>query len=259
MTFFGKYTKIREKLDYNYHRVYCEERQLLQDGIIKEFLNAEVSDSESDESCSAPVDPWIVFTAGAMGAGKSHAIGWLHDQEYFPLEAFVTSDPDQIRDMLPETATYNLRDSSTCGFRTQKEANYISEILTETALQQGKNIIVDGSLRDYEWYDQYFKTLRRRYPGLKIGIIHVHASPNVVLKRAAARAKVTGRAVPSKIIMESIEQLPISLNVLVPQTDFFAKLRNEGSTPELMEPADMTWDDFQDNWAQECPIPWDAF
>lgn len=233
MTFFGKHTKIREQLDYTYHTVYLEERQLLQDVIIKEFLNAEVSDAEFDMSCQAPTDPWIVFTAGAMGAGKSHAINWLHDHDYFPLDAFVTSDPDQIRDMLPETREYNLKDSDTCGERTQKEANYIAEILTETALQEGKNIIVDGSLRDHEWYDQYFKKLRRRYPGLKIAIIHVHASPDVVRKRAAARAKVTGRAVPSEVIMESINQLPISLKVLVPQTDFFAKLQNEGPSPEL--------------------------
>lgn len=59
-----------------------------------------------------------------------------------------------------------------------------SEILTLAALQAGKNVLVDGSLRDSDWYQKYFKNLRDEFPSLKIGIIHVTAPREAVLQRA---------------------------------------------------------------------------
>ena len=39
------------------------------------------------------------------------------------------------------------------GYNTQKEAGYIAEILTIIALNEKKNVFVDGSLRDTSWYE----------------------------------------------------------------------------------------------------------
>ena len=39
----------------------------------------------------------MVFTAGAMGSGKSWTMHWLQERGYFPLESFVVVDPDAIR------------------------------------------------------------------------------------------------------------------------------------------------------------------
>lgn len=49
----------------------------------------------------------------------------------------------------------------------------MAEILEETALLEGKSILVDGSLRDGEWYAVHVKELRRRFPRLRVAIIHV--------------------------------------------------------------------------------------
>jgi endonuclease/exonuclease/phosphatase family metal-dependent hydrolase len=110
--FVGKYVKVREQLDYNYHTVYQKERQLLQDDIASGLLHTRVLDEHLNISCAAPIENWIVFTAGGMGAGKSHTIRWLHKQGYFPLKEFFVVDPDHIRSMLPETKTYRQLNAS---------------------------------------------------------------------------------------------------------------------------------------------------
>ena len=64
------------------------------------------------------------------------------------------------------------------------EAGMVSEILTLAALEKGKNVLVDGSLRDSDWYQGYFASLRNDYPLLKIGIIHVTAPREAIIERA---------------------------------------------------------------------------
>ena len=71
---------------------------------------------------------------------------------------------------------------------THKEAGYVAEILTLVGLQAGKNVLVDGSLRDHEWYQKYFAFLRKEYPMYKLAIIHVVAPRDAVFERAAERA-----------------------------------------------------------------------
>jgi len=46
-------------------------------------------------------------------------------------------------------------------------------------------VLVDGSLRDYEWYKGYFKKLRHDFPFLRIAILHITAPKEAVLERAA--------------------------------------------------------------------------
>jgi len=127
--FVGEFAHHRVTLDYSYHKRYSKERQKIQDSIARKFLltvrphvadivgwcaplaNAPslrlirscaagyqvVRDAATEFVCERPEQPWIVFTAGAMGAGKSHAMRWMAEQGLFPLASFVQVDPDAIR------------------------------------------------------------------------------------------------------------------------------------------------------------------
>ena len=101
--------------------------------------------------------------------------------------AFVGVDPDVIRRYLPEFDSYVKESPLQAGEMTRKESGYIVEILTEAALREGKNVLVDGSLRDWEWYGKYFQRLRKDYPQLRIAILYVEAGKDVVLERARKR------------------------------------------------------------------------
>jgi hypothetical protein len=185
MFFYGPYAHIRERLDYSYHKNYKRERQMLQDAIINEIMNkAKVVDANSGEVCTTPTEPFLVFTAGAMGAGKSFTLNKLHEKERFPLSAFVVVDPDEIRQSFPEYSLYVSQNPLKAGEMTRKEAGYIVEILTLAALQAGKNALVDGSLRDWEWYSSYFDRLRKEYPTLKIALLHIVAPKEAIFARA---------------------------------------------------------------------------
>lgn len=234
--FVGKYKEQRKTLDYSYHSYYTADRQLLHDELIERFHATRVHDAKKNAFCEAPLENWIVFTAGPMGAGKSHTINWLQSHDLFPLDAFVRVDPDQIRELLPEVQGYNAVDASQTGFMTQREVGYISEVLTAIALEKGKNAIVDSSMRDAEWFEKYFESLHAKFPSLKIAILSIEAQRESIFARALKRAKVTGRVVPEQVIIDALERVPRTVESLRPYVDFFAEVRNEdGVEPFVIE------------------------
>ncbi len=184
MNFYGPYAHLRELLDYTYHKNYTRERQMLQDSIIYETLNRVRIVDKTGTVCTTPTEPFLVFTAGGMGAGKSYTLNKMNENGRFPLAAFVIVDPDEIRQIFPEYGLYVNQNPLKAGEMTRKEAGYIVEILTLAALQAGKNVLVDGSLRDAVWYSIYIEKLRETYPLLKIDILHVVAPKEAVFARA---------------------------------------------------------------------------
>ena len=186
--FFGQFAHIRSTLDYTYHKNYTFTRQRFQDAIVREFLDAAlVKDPQTGHVCSTPTRPWIVFTAGAMGAGKGYTVSKLVQNGRFPLLAFVRVNPDAIRRHLPEYHLYIRQSPQLAGDLTNKEAGYIAEILMLASLKAGKNVICDGSLRHTVWYRALFARLRREFEDLRIAILHVTAPRQVVFQRAAVR------------------------------------------------------------------------
>lgn len=92
------------------------------------------------------------FLCWILGAGKTHTINKLHKSGQFSLESFVTVDPDEMRRRLPEFLTYSQQNPEKAGELTRKEAGMMAEILTNSALDQGMNVLVDGSLKDAAWH-----------------------------------------------------------------------------------------------------------
>lgn len=251
--FYGPFRGIRSELDFVYHGNYKEERQAFQDRIIAKLLDkTEVADSETGAFCKTPTEPWIVFTAGVMGAGKGYAMKQLSSKDLFPWKSYIVVDPDEIRSHFAEYHIYARFSPREAGNLTHREAGYIAEIMTEVATQKGYNVLVDGSLWDHEWYEEYFGTLREKYPILRIAILHITAPREAVLERAASRAKATGRVVPVETLENSLRQVPVSVKKLAPMADFFAELDNSSGEVSMMTEG-ITWDSFRDNWAQSCP------
>lgn len=255
--FGGPFAKIRASLDYNYHGNYIESRQIFQDRIVEKLLDGTtVHDEANGLVCKTPTEPWIVFTAGVMGAGKSHTMKQVSSKGLFPLKSYVIVDPDEIRSHFPEYHLYANESPETAGELTHREAGYITEIATTAALQRGYNVLVDGSLRDAQWYQDYFKSLKKEYKVLRIAIVHITAPRDAIFERAKNRAKETGRVVPIETLEMSLLQVPISVKKLAPMVDFFCELDNAPDSGEVsLQTECITWDSFRDNWAQVCPWP----
>merc|ERR1712238_90844 len=92
---------------------------------------------------------------------------------------YITIDIDRIRQLLPEYPTYYQQTPYLAGQHTQKEAGLVVELLTDIVLSSlpnnsdntnndsnnnnenyNYNVIVDGSLKDAEWYELYFQKLK---------------------------------------------------------------------------------------------------
>jgi hypothetical protein len=138
----------------------------------------------------------------------------------------VTVDPDEMRRQLPEFSAYIERTPDKAGELTRKEVGMMAEIVTNFALEKGMNVLVDGSLKDSVWYENYFKSLREKYPNLKIGIIHVTAPTDAILERVQDRAKTTGRVVPMEVLQRSIREVPIAVERLRHFVDYFLEVDN---------------------------------
>ena len=188
-----------------------------------------------------------------MGAGKSHVLKHLHSLGLFPLQAFVNVDPDELRATLPEFAEYCRRNPAAAGRLTQKEVGYISEVLTLNALEEGKNALVDGTLRDAGWYDSYITKLKALFPKVRIAIIQITATKENVLSRALKRAEKTGRLVPEETILSAIESIPASVNALKKHADFVAVFENN-ETPVLIKSSTglSSLAEFKDMWKMTC-------
>eukprot|EP01059_Diplonema_ambulator_P011222 TRINITY_DN2117_c0_g2_i1.p1 TRINITY_DN2117_c0_g2~~TRINITY_DN2117_c0_g2_i1.p1 ORF type:complete len:490 (+),score=98.76 TRINITY_DN2117_c0_g2_i1:679-2148(+) len=221
---YGIYKDIRAKLDFEYHGNYTEARQKIQDTAVSDVVFGGVPKDK----------PWLVFTAGAMGAGKSHVIRWMSDRGYFPLPDFVQIDPDRFKEMLPEWQGYVDYDPMMAGARMRKESGYLVEIAQAKAMQMNKNVWVDGSLRDWEWYDYHLEKVRKAYPHYHIAILHVVADYDKVLQRADERGVSTGRYVPEEEIKDSFEKVPEAVNHLARHCDFIAHIENNGGEPVLV-------------------------
>jgi len=223
----GKYSAIRSRLDTAYHGHYRTSRQALQDRLI---------DDANHKIKGGRREPWIVFTAGAMGAGKSHAFSWMAGRGHVPLDLMQIIDPDVFKAALPEWQGYLEHSPLDAGYHTRRESGLLTEMALEVALRERKHVWVDGSLRDGEWYAEEFGRLRREHPHYRIAIVHVVADREVVYRRVAERAQVTGRHVPAAEIEDSLQRVPASIELLAPLTDFLAVVDNSAEdVPKFVE------------------------
>lgn len=87
---------IRKTLDYTYHSNYSKKRQWLQDSVIEDMLETDISTDVNGDVGDTPSRPWIIFTAGAKGAGKRWTMNHLIDTGKMPLVGFIPIDPDEV-------------------------------------------------------------------------------------------------------------------------------------------------------------------
>ena len=219
----SSYAAIRAQLDAAYHGTYSRARRQFQDRLVDAVVDLPAAEPRSA--------PWIVFTAGAMGAGKTHVMDWLCERGVLPL--MVPIDADLFKAALPEWAGYVSRDPLTAGFHTRRESGYLVELAQEASLRARQHVWVDGSLRDGEWYQQVFARIRARHPAYRIAILYVAADRDTVYRRIAARAEETGRHVPRAEVDDSLARVPKSVERLAAQVEFLAGIDNSTDAPQL--------------------------
>lgn len=210
---YGRFRSIRKTLDYTFHKKYPIDRQILQDNIVTKFLD--------NRPCTLR-NPSLILTAGAMGAGKSHVIRYCLGNRY---DKFVVADVDRIKYHLPEMQNLMENDPYQVGKMLHSEACTIHEILFKEAISRKCDVIIDGSLRNADFFKKFLPNVRNTHT---VTIVHVVASLKTCLDRAQKRSKETGRVVPRESIELSITECPKSVKELSPLADNVININNDG-------------------------------
>lgn len=284
----------RGKLDYTYHKNPTLTRQAYQDMVLSRILEADKSltstrstssslssttslsdqDYTTEEQPERRKRPFIVFSAGPMGVGKSFVLSQLHQRNLFPLSRFIKIDPDMLKSELPEIAGYLQYGPDSAATKLHRESTQMADVLFEHSLATQRNILVDGSLRDVDWYTRLFRRLRTDFPQYVLSILYVSAPSETIKERARQRAVKSGRAVPEDLLQASIDRVPLSVAALAPLTDFTFEISNDDDAPMTLKrwstetttthgddgesggsaippTEEMTWEDFRQVWEKD--------
>lgn len=185
-----QYLVTDQYIDTKYHPKYDDDRSQLHEKIIDEyFINAKKSDL-----------PHIIYMGGCYGSGKGHVLRHLNTNNKISLNNYIYVDPDQIRSYIPEYDKYLKENPWTTGEKTSREVGYICELIQMHALVNNYNIIIDGSLQNFEWYDISINNLKKQFPTYEFFCIFVHAPWVKVLERVIQRAEITKRCIPYALL-----------------------------------------------------------
>eukprot|EP00450_Noctiluca_scintillans_P037504 CAMPEP_0194546380 /NCGR_PEP_ID=MMETSP0253-20130528/90575_1 /TAXON_ID=2966 /ORGANISM="Noctiluca scintillans" /LENGTH=557 /DNA_ID=CAMNT_0039393463 /DNA_START=162 /DNA_END=1832 /DNA_ORIENTATION=+ len=218
----GDFAAARALIDTRYHGSYTEERSRFQDALLRRLLGTPARSQKS---------PVLLFTAGAMGVGKTAVVRWMHEQKVLNCEDFVLIDPDKIAQMLPEWHGYQKRDPDSASLSVRLEAGLLTELSLVTALQQRRNILVDSSLRHGAWYARVLERLRKEVPDITIVLLYVHAEQQTIYNRAEQRGESGGRKVHRSEVQDSLRKMSRAVGRLLPHVDFFAQVANDSEKP----------------------------
>eukprot|EP00930_Biecheleria_cincta_P007279 TRINITY_DN108480_c0_g1_i1.p1 TRINITY_DN108480_c0_g1~~TRINITY_DN108480_c0_g1_i1.p1 ORF type:complete len:408 (+),score=43.61 TRINITY_DN108480_c0_g1_i1:78-1301(+) len=224
-------------VDLAYHGGYIKSRQILHHALVRALVH-----DSSMRSSSVVQTRHVIFTAGAIGAGKSFTSRWLAEQGLLPslLEA-VYIDPDVIARSLPEWDEYQAqagRNESLSGHAMcLREAGLVAELALWAALDANLSLCVDSSMQNGEWHRSLFSSIRRDFPQHKLLLLHTevgdaHGEASEVLhQRAQARAERTGRHVPKATIAASAHLVPRSVALLCDLLDVYVRIINNNTGP----------------------------
>jgi len=204
---------IRSKhIDLNYHNEQydMQRQQLVHCKIIQDIMKSKQS-KQSSFLKDADTSRQFVCMAGAIGSGKSYV-----SKSKFPdINKFVVVNPDPIKELFPEYQRLIQEMPLEASTILQKEACYVSELLMWKALDDGYDILMDGTLKDHIFFTHLFTQIKKLYPSYKIQIIYVVVKDKeTIYKRVAKRAIKTKRHIPRAVIDASIELCPKSIEIL---------------------------------------------
>jgi hypothetical protein len=227
----GEFADARALIDSNHHGYYVKSRQEWQDKFLRSMFR-------ELRGISGSALPWLIFTCGAMGSGKTFVQRWCKENKFLvEWELAVIIDSDSIKEAMPEWPGYLAHNPHNAGSSCHEESVYVQEIGHECAMSRSLDVCVDGSLSDWQWNSKLFSRIRAKYPHYRIAIIAVHVEESTARRRCAQRFISEGRAIPNNAFVRSLAATSTSLDSLGPMADAVVHISNDidGEKPVLVK------------------------
>jgi len=164
---------------------YTPERTALHDEWIQGYLD----EGETPTDGSKPL---AIMTGGGGASGKGTVVRYMQNNGELPREGFVRADPDNIKtDNQEEYGILLQVGDSRAAPVVHEESSDVAKILTNRAIAQKKNIIIDKTLNNRD------KTLRQiadlKAAGYEVRLVGVTLGIDEALIRALGRYYGSGR------------------------------------------------------------------
>lgn len=197
---------IRNNLDYSWHIKLNDYQNKYHNKILCEILKSQEK-TFNGIAC---------FTAGCMGAGKSHYI-----KQHSLFREFIHNDPDQLKGYILQYEPKLTRQNKILHLFSCN----LSEVLLRYCIMQHLSFVLDGTLRNIPWHKSLFEELKSK--DFLIHLIYVKSSLKTILIRAAKRHVETKRHVPLHLILQTFRSIHISVECLKPYSDTFVTFLND--------------------------------
>ena len=112
------------------------------------------------------------------------------------------------------------------GTKTHAESSYIAEIAQHLAMKNNMDVWVDGSLRNWQWYEGELQRIRKRYPQYRIAVIAISAPEDMIESNIKRRAMETGRDIPPELRRVTIDEIGKGITKLTHLVDLVASVQN---------------------------------
>jgi hypothetical protein len=144
------------------------------------------------------------------------------------LERISKIDPDAFKLKMPEWQVYQDNNKADlAGSMTHAESSYVAEIAQHVAMKNSMDVWVDGSLRNWQWYEKELQRIRLHNPQYRIAIIVITAPDEMIDSNIKRRAVETGRDIPKELRQaSSIKEIGHGIVKLTHLVDLVASVCN---------------------------------
>lgn len=185
--------------------------------------------SESLDHVKAPeagAQPQAVVMMGGTASGKSTFAKAFDDG------TLVRVDADAVKKRLPEFGQALAASAKDAAYMVHEESSYLAKRIRDLAMEQGKNILFDGTGANAKNYSDMIERLQAK--GYKVTLVMSDIPVEMAVQRAAGRAERSGRMVPEDVIRKIYDSLRPNFVKLAAKADSFQLWDNSEKTPRMI-------------------------
>lgn len=165
-----------------------------------------------------------VLMMGGPGAGKTTAVGGGKE-----FGSFVTVNPDDVKELLPEYGQAKEAKSMLAAFMVHDESSAIGDRVLDRAIAGGYPVLVDKVGREPAKMAALIERLHAA--GYDVDLRYVHAKLESALERGMIRAEHSGRKPPVHIVVDSYDAVPGSFEAISHLADTATAYDSDAKAP----------------------------
>lgn len=207
--------------------VYKPERERLHDKWMSEFL----TDKEGKPIKAPPktVQKVAIVMMGGPASGKTSTVKHLLGTSDFASKGFANVNPDDVKEMMPEYNEALSLSAKDAAWIAHAESSDVASKVYNEALNQGLNIILDGTGKNLEKYSRKIQALKDR--GYHVQLVMPDVDIQDARQRSSDRAQKIGRYVPDEILIPAHQKIPGNFEPLARMCDQFYLYDTRGGKP----------------------------